>query len=122
MAGRKGPKAVVDKAEASKTTGITSAEIATGTAEAAATAATAQPVIIEPRAPEPRDKEVVLPSGRVEKLEGEVQEADENQYDKDKKDGEITDQARELRKLEQFQQDITRLQQERDQLMHQATT
>ena len=46
---------------------------------------------------------------------------DENQDDEDELDGEITDQARELRRLEQFQQDITRLQLERDQLMHQAT-
>ena len=72
MAGRKGPKMVVDKAEASKTADITAVETTTGMVEAVATAAIAQPVIIEPRAPEPRDEEVVLPSGRVETPEGEV--------------------------------------------------
>ena len=75
MAERKRPKMVVDKAKASKTVGITAAKTATGAAEAPATAAAAQPVVIEPRAPETSGEEVVLPSGRVETPEGEVQEA-----------------------------------------------
>ena len=92
MARRKGPETVVDKAEASKTTIIMAAEMETGIAKATATAA--QLVVIEPGAPEPHGKEVVLPSGRAETPEGEVQGADENQDDEDKEDGEIIDQAR----------------------------
>ena len=56
MAGRKGPKTVVSKAEASKTTdsgSVTIIEMATGTVEAAVAVATA--------APEPRGEEVALP-------------------------------------------------------------
>ena len=72
MAGRKGPKMVVDKVEASKTTGMMVTELATGAVEAAATATAAHPVVIEPTAPEPRGEEVVLPGRRAETLEGEV--------------------------------------------------
>ena len=87
MTRRKGLKMIVDKAEASKTIGITVIETTTGIVESVATAVVAHPIIIEPRALEPCGEEVVLPGGRVETLEGEVREVDENQDDKDKEDG-----------------------------------
>jgi hypothetical protein len=45
----------------------------------------------------------------VKTPEAHVQDEDEDQGNEDDKDNEITDQARELRRLEQYQQYIIRL-------------
>ena len=62
--------------------------------------------------------------GQEQTLEGDVEEVkiDQNGDEvEEDEDGEITDQARELRRLEQYKQDIARLQREKDQLLQWAT-
>ena len=64
------------------------------------------------------------PRGRDETPEGIAQEVeldqDGNEVVEEDEDGEITEQARDLRKLDQCQQDIARLQREEEQLLQQA--
>jgi hypothetical protein len=61
--------------------------------------------------------------GREQTLEGDVQEVEIDQnFDevKEDEDGEITEQARNLKTLNQYEQDILRLQNEKEQLLRQA--
>ena len=62
--------------------------------------------------------------GREQTPEGDVQEVEIDQNGdevKEDKDGEIAEQGRNLKTLNQYQQDILRLQNEKEQLLRQAT-
>lgn len=101
MAGRKGPKAVREKTEASKIgAGGAAGGTASTAAEAAAVTTVTEPVTLEPGGSQLHEEQSASPRGRAETPEGEVQEVDEEEADEDEEDGEITDQARELRRLE----------------------
>jgi hypothetical protein len=103
MAGRKGPKAVREKIEASKIgAGGAAGGTASTAAEAAAVATVTEPVTLEPggSSSQLHEEQSASPRGHAETSEGEVQEVDEEEADEDEEDGEITDQARELRRLE----------------------
>ena len=67
----------------------------------------------------------VPPLDREDMPEGVVQEVqldqDRNEAPEVDKDGEITEQARNLKTLNQYQQDILRLQNKKEQLFRQAT-
>ena len=66
-----------------------------------------------------------LLGGREETPKGNVQEVEIDQNGdevKEDKDGEIAEQGRNLKTLNQYQQDILRLQNEKEQLLRQATT
>jgi len=61
--------------------------------------------------------------GQEQMPEGDAQEVKINQNDdevEEYEDGEITEQARNLKTLNQYQQDILRLQNEKEQLLRQA--
>ena len=58
-----------------------------------------------------------MPKGIAQEIE---LDQDGNEIVEEDKDGEITEHARELRKLDQYQQDITKLQREKEQLLLQA--
>ena len=96
------------------------AKIATGAA-----AATAATLMISTRAGEPTALQVqggeTRPSGRPKcMLEGHVREVITDQIVMEDEDGEISDQARDLRRLDIYQQQILKLQHEKDQLQKQA--
>ena len=62
--------------------------------------------------------------GQEQTLEGDVEEVEIDQNGdevKEDEDGEITEQARNLKTLNQYQQDILRLQNKKEQLLRQAT-
>ena len=96
----KAPKPPADKAEASKAVAFAAAETATRDGTATTESPAAQVV----------QDNTVPPLGREEALEGVVQEVqvnqDGNEAPKEDEDGEITEQAKDLKKLDQYQQDI----------------
>lgn len=104
------------------------AELSTAAATAAAEAAPqcgatgAAPVDLT--APQLHGDDTVLPCSREETPEGIAQDVqldqDGNETVDEDEDGEITEPARDLRKLDQYQQEIVRLQQEKEQLLQQA--
>ena len=67
---------------------------------------------------------MVPPLSREETPEGVAQEVhldqDGNKVTEEDEDGKITEQAKDLKKLDQYQQDILRLQHEKEHLLMQA--
>ena len=65
------------------------------------------------------------PGGREQTPEGDIEEVEIDQNGdevEEDEDGKITKQARNLKTLNQYQQDILRLQNKKEQLLRQATT
>ena len=68
------------------------------------------PNTLEPTAPQVWNGEIEPPGGRENTPEGHVQEVADHQNENKDGDGKITDQARELRRLDVCQQEIQMLQ------------
>jgi len=79
---------------------------------------------VEPPTSQAAGDKTVPPLSREEMLEriflNVLIDQDGNEVPEEDKDSEITEQARDLRKLDQYQQDIIRLQSKRDQLLPHA--
>ena len=109
-------KLPADKAGASKVAGVV---VALADSDVA-------PALQEPDAA--RADGAVSPRGCEETPEGGIQEipldknSNEIQEEEEEVDGEITEQARNLKTLSQYQQDILRLQGEKEQLLRQTAT
>jgi hypothetical protein len=123
MAGRKGAKIGNDNMESSMAAAVAAiAKISTGVV-----AATITTLMISTGAEEPTTLQVqggeTRPSGRPKcMLEGHVREVIIDQIVIEDEDGEIPNQARDLRRLDIYQHQILKLQHEKDQLLNQATT
>jgi hypothetical protein len=100
---------VSERAELSKAKAVATEADATNVAVTVAVATTTvEPVITEP-------------TGRREATpEGDVQDLPEDQDGNNDEEGEIADQARGLKRLDEYQQEIVRLQQEKERLLQQA--
>ena len=102
----KAPKPSADRPKPSKEATIAAAE--TATRDGAAAAAT-----VEPPTSQAAGDKTVPPLSREEMLEriflNVPIDQDGNEVPEEDKDSEITEQARDLRKLDQYQQDIIRL-------------
>jgi hypothetical protein len=113
------PKMPTDRAEPSVAIAATAAAEAATRSDAAAAATMELPV------PQPQLNCAATTRAQEETPESIAKEVrldqDGNEIEEDE-DGKITDPGRELWKLEQYQQDIVRLQRERDQLLQQAAT
>jgi hypothetical protein len=101
----KKPKISTDRAEPSTAAAIIAAADAIARGNTAATT--------EPPRPQPEPDGAAATRGREETPEGDIEEVELDQNGKeieDDEDDEITEQAKDLKRLDQYQQDILRLQ------------
>jgi hypothetical protein len=106
MAKRKGTKTASERAKLSKAKAVaTEVDAANITATVAIVTTMVEAVITEPT------------SRQEATLEGDMQDLPEVQDRNNDEEGEITDQARGLKRLDEYQQEIVRLQQEKERLL-----
>jgi hypothetical protein len=110
-------KTSTDRAELSAAAAVTAALNVATLNDAAATMTT------EPPASQLQPEGAVATRSREETPEGDIEEVELDQNGKEveeDEDSEITEQAKDLKRLDKYQQDILRLQHEKEQLLRQV--